>query len=63
MQTEKRLRRRETWAGVNALAAELGLDKGFVSKVLNGRRRSARVEAAARAKGWKGAGGVAARGS
>lgn len=53
MQTEKRVRRRQTWAGVNALATELGLDKGFVSKVLNGRRRSARVEAAARARGWR----------
>lgn len=61
MQTKSRLRRRETWAGVNALAKELGLDKGFVSKVLNGRRRSARVEAAARAKGWKGAGAAGAR--
>ena len=53
---ERRVRRVRRWDGVSALARELGLSRCFVSQVLNGKRRSARVEAAARAKGWKGAG-------
>lgn len=32
--------------GVKLVAAELGVDESFVSRVLNGRRRNARVEEA-----------------
>ena len=48
---ERRVRRVRRWDGVSALARELGLSRCFVSQVLNGHRRSARVEAAARARG------------
>ena len=44
---ERRVRRVRRWDGVSALARELGLSRCFVSQVLNGHRRSARVEAAA----------------
>ena len=50
---ERRVRRVRRGDGVSALARELGLSRCFVSQVLNGHRRSARVEAAARARGWK----------
>lgn len=50
---ERRVRRVRRWDGVSALARELGLSRCFVSQVLNGHRRSARVEAAARARGWR----------
>lgn len=50
---ERRVRRVRRWDGVSALARELGLSRCFVSQVLNGHRRSARVEAAARARGWQ----------
>lgn len=53
MQTKSRLRRRETWAGVNALAEELGVNPGTVSRVLTGQKRSLRIEAAALARGWR----------
>lgn len=41
---ERRVRRVRRWDGVSALARELGLSRCFVSQVLNGRRRSARIE-------------------
>ena len=40
---ERRVRRVRRWDGVSALARELGLSRCFVSQVLNGHRRSARV--------------------
>lgn len=49
----RKIRRRETWAGVNALAEELGVNPGTVSRVLTGQKRSLRIEAAALARGWR----------